>query len=89
MLKVFMAALMMSAPAIASAQAVFVPVDLKPCVARMVPDAKAAKRLVRELRRQGFYVTVKRPGRPARVVSEGYVAPRPGLNEGRVAISGC
>jgi len=89
MLKAFVAALMMSAPVIASAQAVSVPADLKPCVAKFVPDARAAKRLVRELRRQGFYVTVKRPGRPARVVSEGYVATRPGLNEGRVAISGC
>lgn len=89
MLKAIVAALMVSAPVIAGAQAVSVPRDHKPCVAKFVPDARAAKRLVRELRRKGFYVTVQRPGRPARVVSEGYVAPRPGLNEGRVALSGC
>ena len=89
MLRAIVAALMVSAPVIAGAQTVSVPADLKPCVAKFVPDERAAKRLVGELRRQGFYVTVKRPGQPARVVSQGYVAPRPGLNEGRVAISGC
>lgn len=89
MLRTIAAALIVSAPTIAGAQPVYFPPGVKPCVVAKFADERSAQRLIRRLRFEGLYITIKRPGQPERVLSEGHPEPRPGLNEGRVAVSGC